>query len=141
MALTRGKALSALEFSQVFITKDGDAGSQAVSPSGVRVYTKLPIWNGTNLEEFCPGSSIPIQIRDDLPAPVMESSKSSISEAWIAVIVALAVVVVSVAGFLGYVISKEKQGRPLFLEEDPDEEPSKKEEAPSKQEVDHAINC
>jgi hypothetical protein len=141
VVLTRGTALSALEFSQVFITKDGDAGSQAVSPSGVRVYTQLSIWNGTNLEEFCPGSSIPIQICEDLPSSFMESrTSSSLSDAWIAVILVLAVVVVvGVVGFLGYVISKEKQGKPLFLEEDHDEEPFPDEEPSMKKEAEQAI--
>jgi hypothetical protein len=131
VALTQGKALPALQFTPISITADGDAGSQAVSPSGVRVYTQLPIWNGTDLEEFCPGSSTPIQIREDLPAPTNESSGSSLSTAWIAVIVSLSVVVVGVVAFLGYVIVKEKQGKPLFI--DPDEGQNK--------EVEQAINA
>lgn len=131
MALTQGKALSALQFSPVSITEDGDDGIQAVSPSGVRVYTQLPIWNGTDLEKFCPGSSIPIQIRDDLPVPTDGSSDSTLSPALIAVIVSLSVVVVGVAGFLGYVIVKEKQGKPLFV--DPDEVRS--------EEVEQAVKC
>ena len=28
---------------------------------------KLPMWNGTDLESLCPGSSPPIQLRDDIP--------------------------------------------------------------------------
>mmetsp|Transcript_17633 Transcript_17633/g.51336 ORF Transcript_17633/g.51336 Transcript_17633/m.51336 type:complete len:469 (-) Transcript_17633:414-1820(-) len=68
-ALIRGEALPSLQFSQTSLAAGGvvDGSVQAVGKSGVRVFEKLPTWNGTNLDEFCPGSSSGIQIRDDIP--------------------------------------------------------------------------
>lgn len=78
-ALIRGTPLQALQFSQVSITSDGDTGSQAVGKSGVRVYENLPIWNGTDLNEICPGSSVPIQIREDVPLLVPGNVNTSLA--------------------------------------------------------------
>jgi len=58
-ALIQGEALPSLEFS----TENG----RVLGKSGVRVMEKLPMWNGTDLDELCPGSSTPIQLRDDIP--------------------------------------------------------------------------
>ena len=58
-ALIQGEALPSLEFS----TENG----RVLGKSSVRVMEKLPMWNGTDLDELCPGSSSPIQLRDDIP--------------------------------------------------------------------------
>eukprot|EP00587_Corethron_hystrix_P009309 CAMPEP_0113301502 /NCGR_PEP_ID=MMETSP0010_2-20120614/2709_1 /TAXON_ID=216773 ORGANISM="Corethron hystrix, Strain 308" /NCGR_SAMPLE_ID=MMETSP0010_2 /ASSEMBLY_ACC=CAM_ASM_000155 /LENGTH=367 /DNA_ID=CAMNT_0000155145 /DNA_START=1266 /DNA_END=2369 /DNA_ORIENTATION=+ /assembly_acc=CAM_ASM_000155 len=55
VALANGEALSSVDFTETIITNDGNAGKQALGSSGARVYTRLPVWNGTDLEEFCPG--------------------------------------------------------------------------------------
>ena len=65
-AIIRGEALPSIQFSET--SMGGTDGSvQALGKSGVRVFEKLPTWNGTDLNQLCPGSSTPIQIRDDIP--------------------------------------------------------------------------
>ncbi len=118
-ALIRGEALPSLQFSQTSISPAGvaDDSLQALGKSGVRVYEKLPIWNGNNLDEFCPGSSVPIQIRDDTPLMAM-SANSEISSSLssgavvgiaIASIVGIALVLLVVRMYQG-----ERSGKPLF---------------------------
>ena len=68
-AIIRGEALPSIQFSETSIAAHGgtDGSVQAVGKSGVRAFEKLPMWNGTDLNLLCPGSSTPIQIRDDIP--------------------------------------------------------------------------
>ena len=54
VALARNIPISQINFSQISITADGDVGGQGVAKSGVRLYTRLPVFNGANLEDFCP---------------------------------------------------------------------------------------
>jgi hypothetical protein len=62
-ALTRGTPLTSLEFSSVDLAATN--GRQVVAKSGVKAYTTLPIWNGTDLHAFCPGAARPsLEIRD-----------------------------------------------------------------------------
>ena len=109
-ALGRGKALNALQF-----TPNDDA-TEAVSLSGLKVWTTLPSWNGTDLETFCPGSSTPIEIRemtDNEEAGINESDGGL--EPWaIALIVVLAVAVFGVSLFLAKVVRSEQVGKPMF---------------------------
>ena len=51
-----------------------DDSVQAVGKSGVYAYEK-PTWNGTDLNQLCPGSSTPIQIRDDIPLVAAASAE------------------------------------------------------------------
>ncbi len=75
-AITRGEALPSLQFSETSIAAHGgaDGSLQAVGKSGVRAFEKLPTWNGTDLNLLCPGSSTPIQIRDDIPLMATEEN-------------------------------------------------------------------
>ena len=41
---------------------------------------KLPTWNGTNLDDFCPGSNINLQIRDDIPLKTIEEAEEEIQK-------------------------------------------------------------
>lgn len=60
-ALARDRPLPAFEFSNVIITGNG---AQAVIRSGVKVYTKFPLYEGTDLEKVCPGTLANLEIRD-----------------------------------------------------------------------------
>lgn len=114
-ALAHSQTLSSVQFSPISITSDGDEGSQAVANSGVKVYTRLPVWNGTDLETFCPGSTTPIQIQN-IPQE-SEGTNGDDGSLSTGVIVALAILGVAVAGVIGFlavVIVREKQGKPMF---------------------------
>ena len=78
-AITRGEALPSLQFSETSIAAHGgaDGSLQAVGKSGVRAFEKLPTWNGTDLNLLCPGSSTPIQIRDDIPLMATGSEENT----------------------------------------------------------------
>ena len=54
-AIVRGKPLPSIDFTNV--VSPGGEGEQAVTNSGVKAYTKLPTYEGTDLEVFCPGTS------------------------------------------------------------------------------------
>ena len=54
-AIVRGKPLPSIDFTNVI--SPGGEGEQAVTNSGVKAYTKLPTYDGTDLEVFCPGTS------------------------------------------------------------------------------------
>jgi hypothetical protein len=56
VALARSIPISQINLSQISIRADGDVGGQGVARSGVRVYTRLPVFTGANLEDVCPGS-------------------------------------------------------------------------------------
>lgn len=124
-ALTRNESLSSVSFSKVSITaSDEDGGDegpqQAVLKSGIKVYTRLPVFNGTNLETFCPGTTTQVQIRDvEADTTSAEegttSSQASGLPSWS---VALISVLGALAGlavlFVAVMISREKKGKPLF---------------------------
>lgn len=135
-ALTRGSYLNALEFTQNSET------SEAVSLSGLKVWTTLPTWNGTDLETFCPGphknidilnkteiamrKKEEIVIREEIGIQKgeeisknenMKESNSSTTglESWaIALIAIFGLVAVGLALFLVKVVQKEKAGEPMF---------------------------
>jgi iron complex transport system substrate-binding protein len=102
-AVYNGKPLSSAQFSLVDITSAGDEGTEAVSSSGVKVYSKLPIVNGIDLDTFCPGTSH-IVIQDPSPASV-SNDETGITNGQIAGIVigctAFLVAVVSLSFLLG----------------------------------------
>ena len=116
-ALIRGEALPSLQFSQTSISAAGvaDDSLQALGKSGVRVYEKLPIWDGINLDEFCPGSSTPLQIRDDIPLAMSTYIvSSSLSSGAIAGIVIASIVGVALAALVVRMYQGERSGKPLF---------------------------
>ena len=79
-ALVRGESVPSLQFTETSIADDGTPSSaQALSRSGARVFRKLPVWNGTDLDVLCPGSNVDIQIRDDIPLKTMESAEAEIA--------------------------------------------------------------
>jgi len=104
-ALIRGEALPSLQFSHTPITDNGSV--QAVGKSGVRVFEKLPIWNGTDLNELCPGSSVPIQIRDDIPLATAMSESNSDKLA-LGLGLGLGFISLLLLGFAGYTYQKSK---------------------------------
>lgn len=109
-AIARGKPLNGLEF-----TANEDA-SEATSLSGLKVMTTLPMWNGTDLETFCPGSPQKIEIRivseaEEMGMAAPDSGLPSWASALIGV---FAVAAVGVSLFLVRVVQKEKAGDPMF---------------------------
>jgi len=108
-ALARGKPLNALEFTQ------NENATEASSLSGLKVWTTLPTWNGTDLETFCPGSPKNIEIRVVSDAEEMGLETDSGLASWaIALIVIFAVLALGVSIFLFKVVQKEKAGDPMF---------------------------
>jgi len=110
-ALARGKPLNSLEF-----TENEDA-TEAVSLSGLKVWTTLPTWNGTDLETFCPGKPKNIEmVETSLAAErgLVPEETTGLASWAIALIVVLAVGTVGVSFFLLHVVRKEKAGDPLF---------------------------
>lgn len=80
-ALVRGEDLPSLQFTPTSIADDGTESSpQVLGMSGARVYSKLPMWNGTDLDTFCPGSNKDIQIRDDIPLRTIEEAEVEIQQ-------------------------------------------------------------
>ncbi|KAL7536151.1 hypothetical protein ACHAWF_005376 [Thalassiosira exigua] len=80
-ALVKGEALPSLQFTDTSLADDGsDSSPQALSKAGARVFEKLPVWNGTDLNEFCPGSNVDIQIRDDIPLKSIEEALQEIND-------------------------------------------------------------
>lgn len=108
-ALARGKPLNSLEF-----TANEDA-SEAVSLSGLKVWTTLPTWNGTDLETFCPGSHKNIELRE----VSYEEERGLVSEKglkpWAVTLIAVfGVFSLGMSLFLLKVVQKEKAGEPMF---------------------------
>ena len=121
VALSRNIPISQIDFSQISITADGDVGGQGVAKSGVRVYTRLPIFNGTDLEDFCPGSST-IKIGTS-PRPQSSASREAMSKTTTSdKIPTFAIVLMSILGAVVLVaaigvavlVSREKNGKPFF---------------------------
>ena len=123
-AITRNEILSNVEFTNVNLTSDGDPAGQGVSRSGVRVYTRLPVFNNTDLEIFCPGkSNIVIGEKPGVNTSVSDkesnsngqsTSSSSIPKWSIALLSVLGVGLFISALVLGLVIYNEKKGKPFF---------------------------
>ena len=113
VALTRGRPLPSLEFSNVSITADGDdventgnGGYQAVSRSGVKVFTRLPMFEGIDLHTSCPGVPKDLEIRDvDLTSTNIDkdSTEDKKLESWAVGLVVAMVVVEAVTVEVGYV--------------------------------------
>lgn len=121
VALTNDEPLSSLDFTEVTITKDGNEGSQAVGGSGARAYTRLPVFNGIDLEEFCPGkSSVYLTYEPPITAnteTITETETETELPAWgIGLIAVSAVGVVLISGFVFHMIKMEKKGKPVFSE-------------------------
>jgi hypothetical protein len=118
VALARDIPLSKVDFSEVSITADGDAGGQGVAKSGVRVYTRLPFFEGTDLELVCPGTSS-VVIGD---SPRLQSIQEGVEEVsnklptWSIVLMSVLGAVFLVAFvFVSLLVSREKSGRPYFM--------------------------
>ena len=108
-ALARGKPLNALEFTA------NEEAAEAVSLSGLKVWTTLPTWNGTDLETFCPGSPKTFEIRDVSAAEEMGLETDKGLATWAIIVIAvLAVVAVGVILFMYNMVQKEKAGNPMF---------------------------
>lgn len=125
VAMANGEPLSTFDFTETSITEDGNEGRQALGGSGVRAYTRLPVFEGVDLETFCPGeSSSNIAIADDSPfnaepEPLVEIVTETEEKfpGWgIALIVVFGVLAVGIAGFMIHIINMEKQGKPIFAE-------------------------
>lgn len=135
MALTNQEPLTSVDFSEVTITMDGNQGKQAVGSSGTRAYTRLPVFNGTDLDTFCPGGpKSNIYVTDDLPKdtgdttspapPVPAATTAKNTEAknteesfpgWgIALVVIFGVGAILASGFIVYMAKKERKGEPVF---------------------------
>ena len=105
-ALAYGRPLPSIEFSEV--------GLQAVTRSGVKVYTSLPTWNGTDLNALCPGSSPELVIRDVQEAKSQEAGMPG----WaVPVIVVFGLLAAGLFVFLVVIVSREKNGKPMFSPE------------------------
>lgn len=111
-ALARGKPLNSLQFTK------SETMSEAVSLSGLKVWTSFPTWNGTDLETFCPGAPKKIELREISRAEenmTLNQDASSGLPSWaIGLIVVLALGAVGISFFLFHVVQKEKAGKPLF---------------------------
>ena len=127
VALANNEPLSSLDFSEVTITgTDGaESGRQAVGSSGLKAYTRLPVFNGVDLETFCPGeaTSDSVFITDDPPANLApepqnvptDNSDDDDFPVWaIVLIVVLSVAALGSIAFIGYIVQKERQGNPMF---------------------------
>ena len=121
VAMANGEPLSSLDFTEVTITMDGNTGSQAVGGSGVRAYTRLPMFGDIDLEEFCPGgASDNIVVSDEksyATSTAEAAASSGLPTYGIALIAVFAVAAVSVSGFVVHMINMEKKGAPIFAEE------------------------
>ena len=123
-ALTRNEILSNVEFTDVTLTSDDDSSGQGISRSGVRVYTRLPIFNNTDLELFCPGKSnivigekptVDTSTSDNESNGTGQSTNTSSIPKWsIALLSILGVGLFLSAVVLGVVIYNEKKGKPYF---------------------------
>lgn len=114
-ALTRGDAVSSLDFSPV-----SSLTSESVrTDSGVQVFTSLPVYEHddteTNLDTFCPGAPPALIIAD----PISDAEEGSIIEKGLQpwaqrLLVTLGVIAVGLVLFVVFIASREKQGKPIF---------------------------
>lgn len=109
-ALSRGKPLNALEFTEI------QDSSEAVFLSGLKVWTALPTWNGTDLETFCPGSNTNFDIRvvSEAEERGLEADDGKLEPWAITLIAVFGAAAVFVSVFLVAVVQKEKAGNPMF---------------------------
>ena len=115
VALARNTPLPALEFTDV-TTAVGSR--QAVAKSGLKVYTKFPVFNNTNLDETCPGSADNFPLIRDIP-PVQQGTSNNNNDDklpdWAIVLIAvLGVGLVAILAFMAFMVSREKTGNPMF---------------------------
>jgi len=120
VAFATGQPLSSVDFSEVSIS------GQAIGSSGVKVYTKLPVWNGTDLETFCPGGpESNAKVSDVPPVDDLFSNTITVKEIEVKEVKAfpgwgIALIVISLVGaagagfFILEMIKKEKKGTPMF---------------------------
>jgi len=116
VALARGTPLPAIDFSSITIPSTHGGGSQAVTRSGVKVYTKLPVYESVDLDSFCPGSS-DLQIKnitDDSDKNLITDGDDGLPSWAVPLIVILSIVVVALVVIFGVVVANEKKGNPLF---------------------------
>jgi hypothetical protein len=118
VALTRGRPLPALEFSNVTLSTT-EEGAQAVTQSGVKVYTRFPVVDDKDLHAFCPGTSSNLQIRDIPVVPTSSSSAATNDDdklsSWaIALMAVLGVLVAAAVVTVMVLVAHEKKGSPLF---------------------------
>ena len=80
-AMVNNAPLSSVQFTEISLTEQGTSGATiALGKSGAKVYTRLPIFNGVDLETFCPGGSSKIFVTDDsdqVKPPVADSPAES----------------------------------------------------------------
>ena len=121
VALARNIPISQIDFSEVSITADGDVGGQGVAKSGVRVYTRLPFFNGTDLEGFCPGTST-VKIGTS-PRPQSSTTREAMSKTTtsdkmptfaIVLMSVLGAVVIFASIGVAVLVSRERSGKPFF---------------------------
>ena len=131
VSFAKGEPLSDLDFSEVTVIGT-DGGGHAVGSSGASVYTRLPVWNGTDLETFCPGGPEQnAQITDEevlvdffRDTVTVTRTVETIEEVqkipvWGVVLIAVfAVGGLLAIGFIGHMIKKEKMGTPIFFADD-----------------------
>ena len=112
VALARGSPLNALQFTQ------NEDESEAVSLSGIKVWTTLPKFNGTDLNTFCPGAPTALDIRELADAEEQGLAQNDGDDdlpSWaIALIAIFGAGFVALAVFMMMVVSREKKGDPMF---------------------------
>ena len=80
-AIVQGEALPSLQFTATSIADDGsDSSPQVLAKSGIRVFDSLPMWNGTNLNDLCPGSNTGVQLREDIPLASSEELAAQVEK-------------------------------------------------------------
>lgn len=105
----RGLPLSSAQFSLINISSDGNVGGEAISNSGVKVYTKFPTVNGVDLDKFCPGeSNIVIKDPSDDSSASVNSSRLLLSAGTTVGIVLGAVAFAMIVAGLSYAVGKKK---------------------------------
>jgi iron complex transport system substrate-binding protein len=117
VALAREIPLSHVDFS--IVTIDNTNTSEGVmAQSGVRVYTRFPVWNETDLESICPGTSS-VRIGDSPRVKVTENMRSSSSSqtipSWSIVLMAiLGSAFLLATGGVTLLVIRETKGNPYF---------------------------
>jgi hypothetical protein len=105
----KGLPLSSAQFSLINISSDGNVGGEAISNSGVKVYTKFPIVNGIDLDKFCPGkSNVVIEDPTNESSASGNSPRSSLSAGATVGIVFGALAFAGIVAGLSYTVGKKK---------------------------------
>jgi iron complex transport system substrate-binding protein len=118
VALARQIPLSHVDFSMVTMNNANttSGNEEVVAQSGVRVYTRFPVWNETDLETMCPGTSN-VRIGDSPRIKVTENMRSSSSTipSWSIVLMAiLGIAFLLVTGGVTLLVVRERKGNPYF---------------------------